>query len=120
MMRASGIEIDLRKTGYAAYNDIDFEVITSNDCDGYASCQVRIRELLQSCEIVKQAIDKIPDGENLALKPKGNPDGEYLMRVEQPRGEAFYYVEGNGNKILESFRVRTPTFANLAPLYTYA
>ncbi|MCR5202917.1 MAG: nickel-dependent hydrogenase large subunit [Lachnospiraceae bacterium] len=115
MMRASGIEVDLRKNGYAAYDDIDFEVITSNDCDGYGRCAVRIGELLQSCDIVKQAIAKIPEGDIL-VKPQGNPDGEFLMRLEQPRGEAFYYVKGNGTKFLERFRVRTPTFANLAPL----
>ena len=27
MMRASGINVDMRKTGYGAYNDLDFEVI---------------------------------------------------------------------------------------------
>ncbi|MCR5586870.1 MAG: nickel-dependent hydrogenase large subunit [Lachnospiraceae bacterium] len=116
MMRASGIEVDMRKTGYAAYDNIDFDVITSNDCDGYARCQVRIGELFQSINIVRQAFAKMPEGEELSVKPKGNPNGEYLMRVEQPRGEAFYYVEGSGKKILDRFRVRTPTFANLAPL----
>ena len=33
--------------------------------------------------------------------------------MEQPRGEAFYYVKGNGTKYLERFRVRTPTSANI-------
>ena len=42
MMRASGIEVDMRKTGYAAYNEIDFEIMTSKDCDSYGRCQVRI------------------------------------------------------------------------------
>lgn len=35
------------------------------------------------------------------------------MRVEQPRGEAIYYVKANGTKNLDRVRVRTPTFANL-------
>ena len=47
MMRASGIELDTRKLGYGAYSDIDFEIITSNECDGYARCQVRIKEIFQ-------------------------------------------------------------------------
>ena len=38
MMRASGIEIDTRKLGYAAYSNIDFDIITRNDCDSYARC----------------------------------------------------------------------------------
>ena len=35
------------------------------------------------------------------------------MRVEQPRGEACYYVKGNGSKLLDRLRIRTPTFANI-------
>lgn len=112
MMRASGIEIDMRKTGYAAYQDIDFEIITSKECDSYARCKVRIGEIFQSVAIIKQAIAKIPNGD-IAVPVKGNPDGEYFMRVEQPRGEAFYYVKANGTKFLDRMRVRTPTFANL-------
>ena len=55
MARASGIELDMRKTGYEAYDKIDFDIITSNDCDGYARCQVRIGELLQSISIIRQS-----------------------------------------------------------------
>ena len=48
---------------------------------------------------------------------KGNPPvGEYFTRVEQPRGEAFYYVKGNGTKNLERFRLRTPTNVNIPAL----
>lgn len=112
MMRASGIAIDLRKTGYAAYNDIDFDIITSDECDSFARCQVRIGEIFQSVQIIKQAAAKIPAGD-INVPVKGNPDGEYFMRVEQPRGEAFYYVRANGSKFLDRMRVRTPTFANL-------
>ena len=36
--------------------------------------------------------------------------------IEQPRGEAYYYVRGNGTKNLDRFRVRTPTSQNLAGL----
>ena len=112
MMRASGIAVDMRKTGYAAYDDIDFEVITSNVGDSMARCQVRIGEIFQSIEIIRQAVAKIPDGE-IATAVKGNPDGEHFIRLEQPRGEAFYYVKANGTKFLDRMRVRTPTFANL-------
>jgi ech hydrogenase subunit E len=114
-MRASGHAIDMRKTGYAAYNDLDFEVITSNDCDGYARCQVRIGEIFQSIELIRQAVTKIPDTE-ISVPVKGFPNGEAFVRFEQPRGEAFYYVRANGTKFLDRMRVRTPTFANLPAL----
>lgn len=112
MMRASGIEVDMRKTGYAAYGDIDFEIITSTECDSLARCKVRIGEIFQSIEIIRQAAAKIPEGE-ISVPVKGNPDGEYFVRLEQPRGEAFYYVRANGTKFLDRMRVRTPTFANI-------
>ncbi len=112
MMRASGIEVDMRKTGYAAYGDIDFEIITSTECDSLARCKVRIGEIFQSIGIIRQAVDKIPEGE-IAVAVKGNPNGEHFIRLEQPRGEAFYYVSANGTKFLDRMRVRTPTFANI-------
>jgi len=57
----------------------------------------------------------MPSGD-IAVPVKGNPEGEYFMRVEQPRGEAFYYIKGNGTKFLDRMRVRTPTFANIPPM----
>ena len=47
---------------------------------------------------------------------KGFPNGEHMTRIEQPRGEACYYVKANGTKFLERMRVRTPTFANIPAL----
>lgn len=114
-MRASGIALDSRKLGYAAYPDIDFEPITSNIGDCYARTDVRIQEIFQSFDIIRQAIAKIPDGE-IAVPVKGFPKGEYFMRMEQPRGEAVYYVKANGTKFVDRMRVRTPTFANIPGL----
>lgn len=115
MARASGIDLDMRKTGYEAYSNVDFEVITSNDCDGYARCAVRIGEIFQAISIIKQLAAKIPEGD-IATVVKGNPNGEAFARVEQPRGEAIFYVKGNGTKFLERFRLRTPTFTNIQSL----
>lgn len=115
MMRASGLEIDMRKTGYAAYNDIDFQIITSKDCDSFGRCKVRIEEIFQSIEIIRQAVAKIPDTE-ISVPVKGFPNGEAYVRLEQPRGEAYYYVRANGTKFLDRMRVRTPTFANIPAL----
>lgn len=111
-MRSSGIALDNRKLGYAAYADLDFEPITSTVGDSYARTDVRIREIFQSIDLIRQAAAKIPDGE-VATPFKGFPQGEHFMRVEQPRGEAIYYVKANGTKFLDRMRVRTPTFANL-------
>jgi len=114
-MRASGISLDTRKLGYAAYDDLEFEPIISTVGDSYARTDVRIQEIFQSIDLIRQAAAKIPSGE-IAVPVKGNPTGEYFMRVEQPRGEALYYIKGNGTKNLDRMRVRTPTFANLPGL----
>lgn len=115
MARASGIELDMRKTGYEAYGDVEFDIITSNDCDGYARCAVRIGELFQSISILRQLAEKMPEG-SICNPQKGMPNGEAMVRVEQPRGEAIYYAKANGTKFLERLRVRTPTFTNIQSL----
>lgn len=115
MARASGIAMDHRVTGYQAYGQLDFEPIVENDGDCYARTLVRLREVYQSVDLIKQAIAKIPDGE-INVPVKGNPNGEVISRVEQPRGEALYYMRANGTKNLERLRIRTPTFANIPTL----
>ncbi|MBL8027575.1 MAG: nickel-dependent hydrogenase large subunit [Fibrobacteres bacterium] len=115
MARASGIPQDLRQTGYSFYDKIKFEPIVSNTCDSWGRCDVRIREIYQSFDMIRQAAKLMEVGE-IAVDVKGNPEGEFFMRTEQPRGEVVYYIKANGTKNLERLRVRTPTFANLPPL----
>ncbi len=113
--RASGVRCDIRLNGEGAYGYLDnFEPVLATEGDCYARCQVRIEEVRQSIDIINELISKIPDGE-VRTPVKGNPeDGSRgIGRMEQPRGEAFYYVKGNGTKFLERFRVRTPTAANI-------
>ncbi|MEI8244429.1 MAG: nickel-dependent hydrogenase large subunit [Lentisphaerota bacterium] len=113
--RASGIAMDLRTHGYAAYGELGVEPMVETDGDCYARTKVRVRELYQSMNIVRKAIAQIPDGPiNVPFKTK--PDGEVIMRAEQPRGEVLYYLKGNGSDMLERLRVRTPTFANIPPV----
>jgi ech hydrogenase subunit E len=116
-LRGSGVVSDLRKRGYAAYAQLSWEPITATGGDCYSRAMVRVNEIYQSFDLIRQAIAKIPEGP-VDVKVTGNPTGEWAERVEQPRGEVVYYVKGNGTKFLERFRVRTPTFANIAPLVT--
>ncbi|EKD26902.1 MAG: hypothetical protein ACD_79C00972G0008 [uncultured bacterium] len=113
--RASGIPQDMRKLGYAAFKNLNFDPIVETAGDSYARTIVRIRELYQSIDLIKQACEKIPNGP-IDVKVTGTPNGEYFARTEQPRGEVIYYAKGNGSKFLERMRVRTPTFANIPAL----
>ncbi len=115
MARASGVNQDLRTLGYAAYNELDFKPVVESNGDCHARTIVRFKEVYQSIDLIKQAIEKIPDGE-YNVPVKGNPNGEVISRVEQPRGEVLYYLKANGTKNLERLRIRTPTFANIPAL----
>lgn len=115
VLKASGVVMDMRKTGYAAYDDIEFEPVTDKAGDSYARCMVRIKEIFQSIDMIRQASCKIPEGP-IDVKVAGTPQGEYFARSEQPRGEVVYYARGNGDKFLQRLRIRTPTFANIPPL----
>jgi ech hydrogenase subunit E len=112
VLRASGVASDIRKMGYAAYKYLSFEPVTAEAGDCYARCSVRVREIFVSIDMVRQLVEKIPDG-SIDMKVKGTPKGEFFGRIEQPRGEVIYYVKANGTKFLERFRVRVPTFANI-------
>ncbi len=115
MARASGIESDMRVQGYAAYGLLDFKPITETAGDSYARTSVRIREVFQSIDLIRQCVKLIPEGD-IKVKVTGNPTGEYFTRIEQPRGEVIYYAKANGSKFLDRVRVRTPTFANVPAL----
>ena len=112
MARASGLAIDLRAVGYAAYRHLEMEPVVEKGGDCYARCLVRIRETFQAIGLIRQAVGKIPAGP-VEVKVTGAPDGEYYSRIEQPRGEVIHYVKGNGAKFLQRFRVRVPTFSNI-------
>ncbi len=114
-LRGSGWAQDNRQLGYSAFGEVEFEPVVENDGDSYSRCAVRFRETLQSIDLVRQGIAKLPAGE-LAAKVKGKPQGEATSRVEQPRGELFYYIKGDGSNNLDRVRIRTPTFANIPPL----
>lgn len=115
MLRASGIAQDMRMTGYAAYGELGFEPVVEKEGDSYARTLVRIREIYQSMDLIRKALSTMPEGE-LAVKVRGNPDGEVISRVEQSRGEVLYFIKANGGKALDRLRIRTPTFANMAAL----
>ncbi|NTV29147.1 MAG: NADH-quinone oxidoreductase subunit D [Candidatus Omnitrophica bacterium] len=116
-LRGSGIAADLRMTGYAAYGKLGFSPVVETAGDCYARCQVRIRELDQSVDLIEKAAAQMAEGP-IEVKVAGTPTGDFFARTEQPRGEVIYYAKGNGTKFLQRMRVRTPTFANIPPLLT--
>ena len=114
--RASGVITDERLNGVGAYGELAaFEPVLSDQGDCYARCDVRVREVLQSIDIISELVGKIPDGDVMVpVKKQPEEDAETMMTLEQPRGMCFYYAKGNGTKFLERMRIRTPTSQNLS------
>jgi len=117
-LRACGAAIDLRKLDpYDAYPEIDFEPAVEHDGDSYSRYKVRVEEMKTSCSIIEQALAKMPDGP-YRVKPPRRAEGEAFRRTEDSRGEALFYVIGDGDDRPYRVKIRSPVFSNIfaAPL----
>jgi len=112
--RASNVDQDARRDDpYAAYGELDFKVVTDNHCDVYGRALVRVGELMESCKIIRQVLNNLPEGPIAVKAPRKIPAGEAVTRYEAPRGEDVHYVRGNGTDKPERVKVRAPTLANV-------
>lgn len=111
--RASGLTIDVRSDEpYAAYDRVEWKVITWESGDVFAKVAVRILELLESIKIILQCLEQVEPGE-IDAKVKEIPPGEGIGRVEAPRGEAFHYVRSDGSNRPVRHKVRAPSYTNV-------
>ncbi len=112
--RASGVDRDVRRDDpYAAYGEMDFNVIVDNHNDVYGRTIVRVKELMESYKIIPQCLKNLPEGPISVKVPRKIPAGEALSRYEAPRGEDMHYVKSNGTEMPERVKVRAPTLANV-------
>lgn len=99
--RASGWSNDVRKHHpYAMYGKVDFKEILYTEGDSFARYMVRMDEIMESCHIIEQLIDNIPEGE-YRVKTKAIiklPEGNYSAAVESSRGEFAVMLESHGDK----------------------
>jgi Ni,Fe-hydrogenase III large subunit/Ni,Fe-hydrogenase III component G len=113
--RAAGVDIDCRRDHpYAAYDRLEFDVITERDGDVWARLVVRMKEVFESIHIIRQCLEKIEEGP-LQLEIKDElPIGRIgLSSVEAPRGESHHFVITGENNRPRRWRVRAPTYQNL-------
>lgn len=115
-MRASGIEYDLRKNdAYSSYEDFDFNISTYPDGDVFSRVVVRVLENYESIKIIRQALNKLPEGAiNLGVKMPRVPSGEFVSRIEAPRGQVVYHVVTDGGQTNYRVSIHVPTFRNAA------
>ncbi len=130
-LRGSGVNWDLRKSApYEIYDRFEFDVPLGVDggTDGIPSSVVvgdcwsryfvRVLEMQQSCRIIRQAIEQIPDGDHINKKLKNlkMPADEVYVEIENPRGQLGFYVQGDGSAIPSRVKARGPSFCNISIL----
>jgi NADH-quinone oxidoreductase subunit D len=143
-LRASDGNWDLRKAmPYSGYEKYEFLVPTGKNGDVYDRYMVRMMEMRQSNEIVRQVLDQMPGGPVIAQDPKviyppkdrvqesieslihhfhmasagfPAPAGEVYASIESPKGELGFYLVSDGTNKPWRFRVRPPSFINLSAL----
>jgi len=119
MLRAAGVKWDLRKAQpYCGYEQYDFEIPIAQNGDTYDRYVVRMAEMRQSVRIIRQALERIPDGPIMAKVPKviKPPVGEAYVSIEAPKGELGYFIVSDGSTQPYRVRVRPPSFVNLQSL----
>jgi len=117
-LRGSGVKFDVRKDEpYLGYEEFDFDVALGRGEYGpVGSCwdryMVRIREVMESCKIIRQAVAKLTPGDVRESIPKRikPPAGEVYMRTECPRGELGYYLVSDGSTKPYRLKVKSPCF----------
>lgn len=113
--RASGVEREIRVNApYGAYKDYPANIILDPTGDLEARFVVRIKEVLESCRLIRETLDDLPEGELTTRMPRRIKAGETISRTEAPRGELFYYIKSNGTDKPERIHVRTPTICNMS------
>ena len=123
LLRGSGVDYDLRRADpYSAYNDFDFRIPVESSGDCLARYRVRMVEFRESLKIVRQVLDKLPDGpvsSRPGLKSVAQtriPKGETYARIEGPRGEVGCYLIADGKAKPYRMKWRGASFSNLAVL----
>jgi len=116
VLRGSGISMDVRRDEpYAAYGDLDFEVITEPACDVMARTKVRYREIGQALNIMEQVAKEIPEGPiktRVPLFARGQP-GEAYSRVETGRGELGVHMITAAGMNPYRVKINSPTLRNM-------
>lgn len=143
-LRASGVSFDLRRaTPYLQYDKIDFEVPVFTEGDCLARYFIRTDEARQSTNIIRQVLDKMPQGPVRAAEPKkvlphkadvyskmeelihdfmivnfgiNPPVGEIYHAIEASKGELGFYLVSKGEGHPWKCKIRSPSFCNLQAL----
>ncbi len=131
VLRGSGVDNDLRRDGEPIYTRMyegyDFEVVRAPFADAppevvvgdnWCRFYVRMREVVESIRLVRQALDRYPKAEGTHRLPyrlnQKLPKDECYLETECPRGRMGFYVVGNGEAQPLRARAKSSCFCNLS------
>jgi Ni,Fe-hydrogenase III large subunit len=109
--RACGLEIDRRNNEW--YKNFGFVLQTEESSDVAARFKLRIKEILNSIEIIKN----LKTFENKTIKFSKFKDGEYTSFVESSIGELFMFIKIK-NGLVDRFYVRDASHINWQAFHT--
>ncbi len=109
------MDIDVRKDEpYAAYDLVEWNIITQEDGDVFAKAVIRLLESFESIKIIRQCLQKLKTAKgDIAVRIKEYPPGEGIGHHEAPRGETFHYIRSDGSNMPVRLKVRAPSYSNL-------
>ena len=144
MLRGSDVAWDLRKAQpYEVYSSLEFDIPVGKNGDCYDRYLCRVEEMRQSVRIIRQCLERLPDGpvtaaDNKVTPPKREemkssmealihhfklyteghhaPAGETYTAVEAPKGEFGVYLVSDGTNSPYRCKIRAPGFAHLQAL----
>ena len=120
-LRGSGIKWDVRKEDpYSVYHKFDYDIPVGEGKygtvgDSWDRYYVRVLEMEESCKIIEQALDQLPEGDVQSAIPKRikPPIGHVYSRVENPRGDLGYFIISDGSTSPYRVKVRAPSFVSM-------
>ncbi|MDC0856373.1 NADH-quinone oxidoreductase subunit D [Candidatus Nitrosopelagicus sp.] len=120
VLRASGVDYDLRiKEPYDVYDELDVHTNVLKAGDSYARSKIPWLDMLESCNIIRQALEKMPKSGSIRTKLKPNPKGredEVYRRVESGRGSAGCHIISRGKPEPYRLKLSVSSFRNLIAL----
>ncbi len=144
ILRSTGVPWDLRRDlPYLAYDQVDFNVVVGSYGDVFDRYAIRLNEIRESIDIVRQIVDRMPGGDyrvqdrKITPPPRARidesmealihhfkiftegfrvPEGEVYVAVESPRGELGCYLVSDGSGKPYRLHIRGPSFYNLQTL----
>ncbi|HUT06895.1 MAG TPA: NADH-quinone oxidoreductase subunit D [Nitrosopumilaceae archaeon] len=120
VLRASGVDYDVRKKEpYDVYDELDFETNVMKSGDSYARSKIPWLDMMESCRIIRDALQKMPKSGSVRVKLKPNPKGaigSVYKRVESGRGALGCYIVSDKKPIPYRVKLSVPSFRNLIAL----